>query len=303
MSDSQHRPMPPYEYSALPDRPEFLWPGGEAVAFYLAVNLEHFVPGVPSTSIVPATAALPVDPLNHGWRDYGLRVGVWRLVDAVDRLGIPVTAIVNSDVCGRYPEVIRAGRERDWVWVAHGASRSRLHAGFESAEAERAVLEHVVDTIEEATGSRPKGWLGPALTETADTIDLLAGLGLGYTMDWCHDDQPGVVRTSADTAPFLTVPYSVELNDIRMFLDKAMPGDLFVRACADWLNQLKRDRPRTGRVMALSIHPFIANQPFRQRYLEEVLAMVVEDPGVWVTTSDAIASAYLTAQEDSSAGQ
>jgi peptidoglycan/xylan/chitin deacetylase (PgdA/CDA1 family) len=280
--------IPPYTYSALPDRRLFTWPGERTVAFYLAVNLEHFVPGVPSTSIVSATAALPVDPLNHGWRDYGLRVGFWRLVEAVDRLGVPVTAILNSDVCQHYPEVIEAGRERGWCWVAHGTSRSRLHTGFASAQEEREALVVMLDTIARATGTRPAGWLGPALTETEHTVDLLSELGLGYTLDWCHDDQP----TPVGTGDFLTVPYSVELNDIRAFLDKAMTGEEYVRMCADWLGQLQHDLPRTGRVMALPIHTFVTNQPSRHRYLEQVLATAVADPQVWVTTADAIASHY-----------
>lgn len=288
---SQPRQIPPYAHSSLPGRPLLAWPDGRSVAFYLAVNLEHFVPGVPSTSIVPATASLPVDPLNHGWRDYGLRVGFWRLVETVDRLGIPVTAIVNSEVCERYPDVIEAGRERGWRWVAHGTSRSRLHTGFASAADERAALERMLDTVTAATGSRPEGWLGPALTETEDTLSLLAELGLGYTLDWCHDDQPGPV-TTAGADDFLTVPYSVELNDIRAFLDKAMTGEEYVRMCADWLGQLKRDVPRTGRVMPLPIHTFVANQPSRHRYLEQVLAAAAADPQVWVTTADEIAAEY-----------
>ncbi|WP_326640679.1 polysaccharide deacetylase family protein [Streptosporangium sp. NBC_01755] len=262
------------------------------MAFYLAVNLEHFVPGVPSTSIVPATAGLPVDPLNHGWRDYGLRVGIWRLVETVDRLGVPVTAIVNSDVCAHYPEVIEAGIERGWCWVAHGTSRSRLHTGFSSPAEERAHLEQMLDVLCAATGARPMGWLGPALTETEATLPLLADLGLNYTLDWCHDDQPGAV---AGLREFVTVPYSVELNDIRVFLDKAMPGEQYVRMCLDWLDQLKLDLPQTGRVLPLPIHPFVANQPSRHRYLEEVLSVVMADAEVWPTTADLIARAYLGA--------
>lgn len=288
-------PLPPYVHSPLPTRPLLEWPGGRPVAFYLAVNLEHFVPGLPSTSIVPATAGLPVDPLNHGWRDYGLRVGIWRLIESVDRLGVPVTAIVNSDVCEHYPDVIEAGRDRGWCWVAHGTSRSRLHTDFATPAEERAQLERMLRTVEAATGSRPAGWLGPALTETRHTIALLDDLGLGYTLDWCHDDQPGPVAT-AGADGFLTVPYSVELNDIRAFLDKAMTGTEYVRMCTDWLEQLERDVPRTGRVMALPIHTFVTNQPSRHRYLEQVLAAVVDDPDVWVTTADEIASAYRAQQ-------
>ncbi|MFB4318762.1 hypothetical protein [Actinomadura sp. 21ATH] len=157
-----------FDYSPIVGREPIRWPGDARVAFYVGLNIEHFLIDRPSTSLNEATAALTPDPLNYGWRDYGPRVGVWRLTEIFDRHGTRPSVLLNSDVAGRYPQIIEAGRERDWTWLAHGRNNSVLQAGM-SADEERAVLTEVVGTIENATGHRPRGWLGPALTETFQT--------------------------------------------------------------------------------------------------------------------------------------
>jgi len=178
-----------YGYSPIVERAPIHWPGGARVAFYVGLNVEHFQLDGPSTSLIEATASLVPDALNYGWRDYGARVGIWRLMESLDRHGIRASALLNSDVCERYPQIIEAGRRRDWAWLAHGRTNSALHAGMTEAE-ERAVLADIVTTIETATGQRPHGWMGPALTETFRTPALLAELGLSYVLDWTNDDQP-----------------------------------------------------------------------------------------------------------------
>ncbi|MGO1057329.1 polysaccharide deacetylase family protein [Crossiella sp. CA198] len=278
---------PPFEYSPIVDRPPLHWPGGARVAFYLGVNVEHYLVDRPSTSIFAGTAHLAPDPLNYGWRDYGPRVGIWRLIKTLDRLGLRASVLLNSDVAQRYPRIIEAGRERDWTWLAHGKNNSTLQAGM-TLEEERAYLTEVVDTIEAHTGRRPRGWMGPALTETFQTPALLAELGLGYVLDWTNDDQPYPLTVPG----LLSVPYSVELNDIGLFLGKSLSGPEFVRVVKDQFDQLYADSADSGRVMALALHPFVINQPFRHRYLEEALEYVVNHPGVWLTTSDEIAGHY-----------
>jgi peptidoglycan/xylan/chitin deacetylase (PgdA/CDA1 family) len=276
-----------YPFSPITERPPITWPGGARVAFYLGLNIEHYQVDKPSTSIFSGTAGLVPDPLNYGWRDYGPRVGFWRLLEILDRHGVPASVLLNSDVCSRYPQIIKAGLERDWAWLAHGRDNSTFQAGMTRDE-ERAYLTDVVDTIQTATGRRPRGWLGPALTETFETPRLLAELGLSYTLDWTSDDQPYELAVPG----MLSVPYAIELNDVTMFVTNGFTGPEFLEAVRDQLDQLYADSAESGRVMALTVHPFISNQPFRNKYLDQALEYITTHDGVWVTTSDEIAEAY-----------
>ena len=276
-----------YDYSPIVSRPQLTWPDGARVAFYIGLNIEHYAVDKPSTSIFPGTAGLAPDPLNYGWRDYALRVGIWRLVDALDRFKLPATVLLNSDCCQHYPQVIEAGRERGWAWLAHGKNNSVFQAGMTMDE-ERAYLSEVVGTIAGATGQDVRGWLGPALTETFETPRLLRDLGLTYLLDWCADDQPFALNVPG----MISVPYSIELNDVTMFLGKSLSGEQFYQMVVDQFDQLYADGEQTGRVMALCLHPFIINQPFRHKYLVKALEYIAGHEGVWFTTADDIAAYY-----------
>jgi allantoinase len=276
-----------FDYSPITERQPIRWPGDARVAFYVALNIEHFLVDRPSTSLNEATAALVPDPLNYGWRDYGPRVGIWRLIEALDRHGIRASALLNSDAAAQHPQIVEAGRDRGWAWVAHGKTNSILHTGM-STDEERAVLTDVVATIEKATGQRPHGWLGPGLTETFQTPALLAELGLSYVLDWTNDDQPYRLNVPG----MLSVPYTVELNDLGLFTMSGLTGPDFVQVVKDQLDQLHADAAGSGRVMALALHPFVSGQPFRRKYLDQALDHVANHPGVWLTTSDDIAEHY-----------
>lgn len=276
-----------YDYSPIVSRPKLTWPDGARVAFYVGLNIEHYEVDKPSTSIFPGTAALAPDPLNYGWRDYALRVGIWRLVETLDRFKLPATVLLNSDCCRLYPQVIEAGRERGWAWLAHGKNNSIFQAGM-TVDEERAYLADVVGTIAEATGQDVRGWLGPALTETFETPRLLRELGLTYLLDWCADDQPFPLNIPG----MISVPYSIELNDVTMFLGKSLTGEQFYQMVVDQFDQLYADGEQTGRVMALCLHPFIINQPFRHKYLVKALEYIAGHEGVWLTTADEIAAYY-----------
>jgi peptidoglycan/xylan/chitin deacetylase (PgdA/CDA1 family) len=276
-----------FAYSPIIDRSPIRWPGGARVAFYLGLNIEHYQVDKPSTSIFGGTAALAPDPLNYGWRDYGPRVGIWRMLQSLDRHGVRATALLNSDVCSRYPQIVQAGLDRDWAWVAHGRDNSTFQAGM-TWEEERAYLVEVVDTIEAATGRRPRGWLGPALTETFETPSLLAELGLQYTLDWCNDEQPYELAVPG----MYSVPYSIELNDVSLFVSRSFTGPEFLQAVRDQLDQLYEDSAESGRVMALCVHPFSVSQPFRHRYFDQALEYIAGHAGVWLATSDEILDAY-----------
>lgn len=276
-----------FEYSPITERPRLGWPDDARVAFYVGLNIEHYQVDRPSTSIFGGTAGLVPDALNYGWRDYGPRVGIWRLIDSLDKHGLRASVLLNSEVCSRYPQIIRAGRERGWAWLAHGRDNSTFQAGM-SRDEELGYLSEVVDTIEKATGTRPKGWLGPALTETFETPQLLADLGLTYVLDWCNDDQPYRLNVPG----MLSVPYSIEVNDVSLFVGKSLSGPDFRQIVIDQFDQLYEDSRHSGRVMALCLHPFIVNQPFRHKYLDQALEYITGRSGVWLTTSDEIAEHY-----------
>jgi len=276
-----------YRYSPIIDRPRLTWPNAARVAFYVGLNVEHFEVDKPSTSLVEFTSQLQPDPLNYGWRDYGARVGFWRVLETLDEYGVRASVLLNSDVAERYPQIIEAGRKRAWAWVAHGKSNSQLHTALNAAT-ERAALENIVDVIATATGRRPDGWMGPALTETFETPRILAELGLKYVLDWCADDQPFHLNVPG----MISVPYSVELNDIIMFVMHRVSGEAFYRAAVDQFDELYRNSASSGRVMALALHPFVIGQPFRRKYLAKILEYITSHEGVWVTTSDEIAAHY-----------
>ncbi|QRY49502.1 polysaccharide deacetylase family protein [Mycolicibacterium septicum] len=280
--------QPPFTYSPITERAPIHWPGGARVAVYIGLNVEHFLPDRPSTSIWPGTAELTPDALNYGWRDYGARVGIWRTIEALDRHGIRPSVLLNSAVIEHHPQIVAAGVERDWTWLAHGQTNSILHTGFEVDE-ERRCLAKIADDIAGATGRRPRGWMGPGLTETAHTPELLAELGFHYVLDWTNDDQPYPLTVPG----MFSVPYSVELNDLLIF-GKGFTGSEFVQMVIDQYEQLRVDSADSGRVMALALHPFVIGQPFRHKYLDQVLEYLAAQPDAWLTTSDEIAAARRT---------
>ena len=278
-----------YDYSPLIRRPRLELPNGARLAFWIGLNVEHYALDKPSTSIFGGTAMLQPDPLNYGWRDYGPRVGIWRMMDLLDRYGIRASVLLNSDVCRYYPEIIEEGNKRNWIWLAHGKDNSTFQAGMSEAE-ERAVLTEVVKTIREGTGKQPRGWLGPALTETFNTPDLLAELGVEYLLDWCNDDQPYPMKVKQGR--MIAVPYSIEVNDIPVFLGKGYTAEQFYQMLVDQFDVLYAEGEQSARVMCVALHPFIINQPFRHKYLERALEYITNHDGVWLTTSDEIADWY-----------
>ncbi|NEE03562.1 polysaccharide deacetylase family protein [Phytoactinopolyspora halotolerans] len=276
-----------YHYSPITERPPISWPDGKRVAFYVGLNVEHFLLDRPSTSIWPGTSELVPDALNYGWRDYGPRVGIWRMMESLDRYGVRASVLLNSDVVHRYPQIIKAGLSRDWAWLAHGRTNSILQAGMERDE-ERRFLAEVVGTIADATGRRPRGWMGPGLTETFNTPALLAELGLSYVLDWTNDDQPYRLNVPG----MISVPYSVELNDLMLF-GNGGTGERFLQVVKDQYERLRTDSEHSGRVMALALHPFVTGQAFRAKYFDQALEFLTAQPDIWLTTSDEIAEAFL----------
>lgn len=281
-----------YDYSAIARRARLELPNGARVAFWVGLNVEHYKFGQPALSLAGFTAELVPDPLNYGWRDYGPRAGVWRLMRILDDSGVRPSAIVNSDVVEHYPEIIEEGAKRGWSWVGHGRNNSTWQVGMEEDD-ERSYIDEIASALERATGSRPRGWLGPALTATMNTNDLLAELGFDYVLDWANDDQPYDMNVRSNR--LISVPYSSEVNDIPLFLLHHQTGADFRQAIVDQFDMLYEEGAESARVMGIGIHPFLVGQPFRARYLAEALEHVTGHDEVWIATSDEIAQWYIEA--------
>jgi allantoinase len=278
-----------FDYSAIVDRKRLSWPGGARVAVWVIPNIEHFRFDRPATSISSATTRLSPDVLNYSWRDYGLRVGIWRMMEIMERYGVRGTVALNADVCQHYPRVIEGGNALKWEWMGHGLNNSILINAQPEAE-ERALIREVVETIAKGTGKRPRGWLGPALSESVRTLDILAENGIDYVGDWVNDDQPYPMRVKSGT--MLSLPYSIELNDIPAFLEMKRTGEEFGRMIRDQFDQLYEDGAKTGRVMAICLHPFLIGHPHRAGYFAQALAHITQRREVWVTTGSEIADWY-----------
>lgn len=279
-----------FPYSAIVDRKPLRWPNGARVAVWVVPNIEHFLFDRPSTSITHATTSLVPDVLNYSWRDYGVRVGIWRLMEIMDRYGIMGTVALNSDVCIRYPRIIQEGNRLGWEWMGHGKSNSLL-INRQTEEEERGLIREVVDTIAKASGKHPRGWLSPALSESHRTLDLLAECGIEYVCNWVNDEQPYPIRVK--TGSMISMPYSVEINDIPAFVDLKQNAEAFGRMICDQFDVLYEDGAKTGRVMAICLHPFLIGHPYRSKYLARALAHITSRREVWLTTGGEITNWYV----------
>jgi allantoinase len=287
-------PQPPvpkehdrFDYSAIIDRPRLFWPNGARVAVWVIPNIEHFLFDRPSTRLT----TLPVHPdvLNYAWRDYGVRVGIWRMMEVMERYGVKGTVALNSDVCARYPRIIEEGKKLGWEWMGHGTNNSTLFAG-QSEKEERALIRKVVTTIEKSVGVKPRGWLSPALSETMRTLDILAENGIDYVGNWVNDDQPYPMRVKKGS--MIAMPYSVEINDIPALLDLHQSPETFGRMICDQFDVLYEDGAKTGRVMAICLHPFLVGYPHRSKHFANALAHVTSRQEVWITTGGEIVDWY-----------
>lgn len=277
-----------YDYSPIIRRSPLRWPNNARVAVWVAINIEHFKIDMPGTPLHPFPGIIP-DVFNYAWRDYGPRVGIWRMMKLLDRLGVRASVTLNSDVCAHNPIIIEEGVKRNWEFLGHGITNSQFLAGM-SEDQERQVIRTVHKTIKEATGKAPQGWLGPALAETYNTPDLLAEEGFTYVCDWNNDDQPYPMKVRKGR--LLSVPYSVEVNDIPMFLEFTYTPDQFRQVICDQFDTLYEEGAETGRVMAIALHPFIIGQPFRIKCLEQALQYILRHRDIWMTTGGEIAEWY-----------
>lgn len=275
-----------YAYSALPDRPVFDWPDGTRLAFYIGMNLECFAFGEGLGAALAPGGPEP-DVLNYAWRDYGNRVGVWRILSLLDELSLPTTALVNSEMYTHAPRVVEAFRNRGDEIAGHGRTNAERQGDLVEADEARLIAEATA-AITDAEGRRPKGWLGPWISESQVTPDLLEEAGYDYVLDWCHDDQPVWMQTRKGR--ILAVPYPQELNDIPQIVARKREGNEFADMILDAFEIMldeSKDRPL---VMGIALHAYLMGQPHRLKHLARALRTIknAANGKVWFTTAGAI---------------
>jgi peptidoglycan/xylan/chitin deacetylase (PgdA/CDA1 family) len=275
-----------YDYHAWPERRPYRWPGGAHLAVYLGVNLEHFAFGEGLGAELAPGGPAP-DVLNFAWRDYGNRVGAWRLLALLEETGFPATVLLNSAMYDHAPALVAAHRARGDEIAGHGRSNSERQSTLSEA-AERALIAESTAAITRHEGAAPRGWLSPWIAESHVTPDLLAEAGYGYTLNWCADDAPVWMRTRAGR--LLAIPYPQEVNDIPSIVARkdgaAQFADMIIDDFEERLAQVADGLPQ---VMGIALHPYIVGQPYRLRQLRRALThLSARRDVVWITTAGAI---------------
>ena len=269
-----------YEYSAITRRPDYSWPGGKRLAVYIGFNIEHFEFGVGLGANLGPKSPEP-DVLNHSWRDYGNRVGVWRCLELFESLKLPVGALINTSLYDYCPEVIEAFVKRGDELIGHGHTNAERQADMK-VEEERELLRGCRERIRKESGVVPGGWLSPWISESFHTPDLLTETGYRYTLNWCHDDQP--TRFATKSGELWSIPYPQELNDIPMIIARQMNAADFADMIVDNFDEMAAQSKAQPLVMGVALHPYIVGQPYRLKHLRRALNHLAKAPGVWFTT-------------------
>ena len=265
------------KYSAIVDRPPIRLPEGNRIVIWSIVNLEVWDIARPmARQVLPAPTgeSLLPDVPHWSWHEYGMRVGVWRFFRLFEKLGIRPTLSINARVCEDYQRVARQACDAGWEFMGHAWDQQPIHRIADQA----GMIGKSLETIHALTGTRPLGWLGPGLTETEETPDLLAGAGLRYIGDWVYDDEPTEIETKH--GPLLTLPYTVELNDITTMIVQHHESSYWLGRCRDAFDRLYEEGAVRPKFLAIAIHPYISGQPHRIRYLEDTYDYINRHAGV-----------------------
>ena len=286
--------LQPPSFQPISQRPALKLPNNARVAVWVVMNVEHFTFGKLGTAIQPHLNSYP-EIANYGWRDYGNRVGIWRLFELFAELEIPVTAAVNGEISQLYPEIMTTMQQHNWEIMAHGINNSTGHSGM-NLEEESTIINQTLDLLSQATGKTPQGWLTPGFSITESTFELLHDAGIVYTADWVNDDQP--YWYPLPNGRLLAIPYTIEANDITLCLNNRFSGAEFAQAIEDQFDQLWQEGENQARVMAIGLHPFIVGQPLRLKYLKQCLRNIKNKPDTWLTTGEGIYK-WMNEQENS----
>jgi peptidoglycan/xylan/chitin deacetylase (PgdA/CDA1 family) len=276
-----------YDYAPITRRPTYDWPNGRRLAVYIGLNLEHFAFGEGLGAELAPGGPQP-DVLNYAWRDYGNRVGVWRMLALFEQLSLPVTVLLNSSIYDYCPEVVAPFRARGDEIAGHGRSNAERQSLLDEAGEGRLIAETTAAIVAHE-GRAPTGWLSPWIAESHATPDLLAEAGYRYTLNWCHDDQPGWMRTR-NGGRILAVPYPQEINDIPAIIARKVEADTFADMIVDNFEELREQAEAQPLVMGIALHPYIMGQPFRLRHLRRALTHIARIRNdIWLCRAGEIA--------------
>jgi peptidoglycan/xylan/chitin deacetylase (PgdA/CDA1 family) len=293
--------MAHYDWVPLPKRKRLRWPGGQRLALILTINLEYWDRTKDSSASYYAGGPPVIpDPLpgnvfdspNFTWREYGQRVGAWRMFDIFAEAGAPASCTINAKIALERRELVDAVNERGWEIVAHNYEQGELLSRYAfEPERERAVINETLRVYEQAVGHKAKGWLSSSLRGTERTPDFCAEAGLIFFCDYFNDDQPYLIHTPH--GPIVSTPYSVEINDFTIMVRRGLGNEAALQTLKDQFDQLYAEGAESGRMMNVGLHPHVAGVPHRARVLREFLGYAKRHDGVWWTTREQVASWYL----------
>ena len=278
-------------YSSIANRAPLKLPNGARMAVWVIVNVEEWDPKqtMPRTVLTPPAGGSPTPDIpNWAWHEYGNRVGFWRILKVFDDFQIPGALAINGSAIAAYPPIVDAALRRNWEFMGHGFTQRNM----QKVDNEREDIRKTADVIAAATGKRPRGWLGPGLTETWETPDLLSQEGYEYVADWVLDDQPVWLKTT--TAPIVNVPYTQECNDVAMMLIQHHKASEYYDRAIDQFEQIYEDSADSARVMALVLHPYIMGAPHRLKYFRRIIEAIRKKSDVAFMTGEQILDWYLS---------
>jgi allantoinase len=277
-------------YSAIIDRPPLRLPDSARIVIWPMINVEvwDIHRNMPRT-VLPPPMGQPLKPdlPNWAWHEYGMRVGFWRLYECMQLFKITPTLALNGSVCTEYPRVAQAALEAGWEFMGHGFVQAPMH----SLEDQRAAIRQTIEAIRSFTGKAPRGWESPGLTETFETIDILAEEGIEYVADWIIDDQPCEIATTKGSV--VAMPYTVDINDVPMMAVSQHASDEWLKRGMRQFDRLYHEGQHGARVMCISMHPYLSGVPHRIGYVEELFEYVLSKPGVICWTGEQLLEWYL----------
>jgi allantoinase len=287
LEDSMLKTHHRYDYSGLPKRPDYSFPDGKRLAVHLALNVEHFSFGEGLGNDYGAPGPQP-NTRSFAWRDYGNRVGAWRLLELAEQYDLPYGLLVNTELYDYCPQMIAAFTQRGDEIVGHGRTNGERQVDM-TLDQERACIQEATRTIEKHEGKKPGGWLAPYISQTVDSLDLLKEAGLRYMMDWPLDDQPVWFRTKH--GPILSIPYSHDLNDSFEAVTRRIPSQLYCENLIDQFDEMLEESEKRPLVMSIVLHSFILGQPHRLRQFRKVIEHILKHRDkIWLTRSGEICS-------------
>ncbi len=280
------------DYSPISQRKKLTLPSGARLALWVIVNVEEWDINetMPRTVLNPPAGGSPMPDIpNWAWHEYGNRVGFWRMLEVFDDLRVPAVLAINGSAIARYTAIVDAAKEREWEFIGHGFSQKNM----QKVADEKADIAKTSAAIKDVTGKSPRGWLGPGLTESWETPDLLAEAGYDYACDWVLDDQPVRLKTRGGKS-IVNLPYTQECNDVAMMLIQHHKANEYQDRACDQFDELYRNASDSARIMALVVHPYIMGSPHIIKYLRGALVHIQKHSGVLFWTGEQIVDWYLT---------